>query len=140
MGLRPAQPAGPRSAPASSAPTEPETRARPWSRTDAAERFPGDTRGRSPAVARTVARAGRGAGPATKVTRGEDRGEELNGKSRLNLTSHLRCRLSKRQDLGAGPGPATPSLTRRQRSAEFPPGTGRDHMYGMQFSKYTLKV
>lgn len=140
MGLRPAQPAGPRSAPASSAPPEPETRARPWSRTDATERFPGDTRGRSPAVARTVARAGRGAGPAAKVTCGEDRREELNGKSRLRLSSHPRCRPSERRDLGAGPGSATPTLTPRQPSAEFPPGTGRDYMYGMQFSKYTLKV
>lgn len=90
VGLRPARRAGPRSAPrvfrsarARNAPAPapapaPGTRARPRSRTDAAERFPRDTRGRSPAaasaVARVVARTGRGAGPAAKGPRGRAAG------------------------------------------------------------------
>lgn len=66
---------------ASAAPPEPEpeARARPWTRTDAAERFPEDTGGRSPAVARAVARAGRRAGLAAKVTAGRTAGEGPTG-------------------------------------------------------------
>lgn len=71
---------------ASSALPEPEARARQWARTDAAERFPGDTGGRSPAVARV----GRCADLAAKGTGCEDGGERLDGRCRLSLCSRLR--------------------------------------------------
>lgn len=79
VGLRPAQPAVLAQLHASSAPPEPEARARLcWCR-NATERFSGNTRGRSPAVAKAVARAPRSASPAAKVTGREDSGEALDG-------------------------------------------------------------
>lgn len=110
---------------ASSALPEPKARARLWSRTNAAERFPGDTGGRSPTVARAVARAGRRSGPMAKVTGWEDGGAGLDGKSRPSSLCHQRSRPSaERQDPGAGPGSAELGLPPRQPCAEFPSETG----------------
>lgn len=70
----------PRSSAAPRVVRSPEPRRAPgrWC-SHAAERFPGDTGGRSPAVAKAVARAPRAASPAAKVTGGEHGGEALDG-------------------------------------------------------------
>ncbi|XP_066199721.1 protein FAM227B [Saccopteryx leptura] len=79
VGLRPAQPTSPRTAPRVFRSAGPQARAQPCSCRKAAERFPGDTGGRSPAVARAVARARRGASPAAKVTGGRTAGRGYTG-------------------------------------------------------------
>ena len=127
---------------ASSAPTEPKVRARPRSRLAAAERFPGDTRGRSPDVAKAVARAGLGAGSAGK---GNGRGQPpwgVRGKVppqlfQLSVWCHP---FPERSNGEPGPCSVRPGLTSRQRCAELPPETGRDRGRGTRFSKYTIKV
>lgn len=111
MGLTPAQPTGPRTAPRVFRSAQDRCARPALVPPGATERFPGYTGGRSPAVAKAVARARSARGPLAKVTGGEDRGKGLDGKSRLSVSSgRWCCPFPERQD--GRPGPRSVRLTR----------------------------